>query len=146
MWRRVAPRSSGSATLFDNLRHSEERAVPQNRSMHVQERPGRAAAPCLCPPSSLAASCRVALVPATMLSFLFPTLRFPSFSNLLLITVVDSRWHRPPHSTSLLWVLPVLRRTFVGPITGSQLYVDYIQYITDDLVSGECYQARGNRT
>ena len=45
--------------------------MPQNRSMHVQERPGRAAAPCLCPPSSLAASRRVAFVPATMASFLF---------------------------------------------------------------------------
>ncbi|KAI5831683.1 hypothetical protein K523DRAFT_326492 [Schizophyllum commune Tattone D] len=81
-----------------------------------------------------------------MSSFLFPTLRFPSFSNLVLITFVDSRWHRLPSSMVLLWALPVSFRTFVGPITGSQMYVDYTQYITDDLVSGECYQARGNRT
>ena len=45
--------------------------MPQNRSTHVQERPGRAAAPCLRPPSSLAAPRRVAFMPATMSSFLF---------------------------------------------------------------------------
>ena len=43
----------------------------QNRSMHVQERPGRAAACCLCQSSSLAASRRVAFTPATMSPFLF---------------------------------------------------------------------------
>ena len=62
---------SRSLSWFDNLRYSEERAVPQNRSTHVQERPGRAAAPCLRPPSSLAAPRRVAFMPATMSSFLF---------------------------------------------------------------------------
>lgn len=42
-----------------------------NRSMHVQERPGRAAASCLCPPSSLEASRRIVFMSATMSSFSF---------------------------------------------------------------------------